>query len=66
VDEAVEAISRLETIDRTVVRATFERRFSVDTMAAKYEAAYARVFGNREAAADIEIPVNGFAHRVAA
>jgi glycosyltransferase involved in cell wall biosynthesis len=66
VDEAVEAISRLETIDRAVVRATFERRFSVDTMAAKYETAYARVFGNREAAADIEVPVNGFAHTVAA
>jgi glycosyltransferase involved in cell wall biosynthesis len=66
VDEAVEAISRLEIIDRAVVRATFERRFSVDTMAAKYEAAYARVFGNREAAAVIEVPVNGFAHRVAA
>jgi glycosyltransferase involved in cell wall biosynthesis len=66
VAEAVEAISRLEMIDRAVVRATFERRFSVETMAANYEAAYATVFGNREAAADIEVPVNGFQHTVAA
>jgi len=40
VNEASQAVSRLETIDRAVVRAAFERRFSVDTMAANYEAAY--------------------------
>jgi glycosyltransferase involved in cell wall biosynthesis len=61
VNEAVDATSRLSTIDRAVVRATFERRFSADTMAANYEAAYETVFANREAV----VGVNGFAHRVA-
>jgi hypothetical protein len=36
-------VAQLDTIDRAVVRATFERRFSVDVMATKYESAYATV-----------------------
>ena len=43
VDEAVKAVPRLAAIDRAAVRATFERYFSVEVMAANYEAAYARV-----------------------
>jgi glycosyltransferase involved in cell wall biosynthesis len=43
VDEAVEAVQWLGEIDRAAVRATFERHFSVEVMAANYEAAYATV-----------------------
>jgi len=43
VEQAVHAVAHLDTIDRAVVRATFERRFSVDVMAEKYEDAYADV-----------------------
>ena len=43
VEGAVCAVAQLDTIDRGVVRATFERRFSVDVMATKYEGAYATV-----------------------
>jgi len=57
VDEAVQAVAKLDTIDRAAVRATFERRFSVETMAASYEAAYATVIGWGEDQADV--PVTG-------
>jgi glycosyltransferase involved in cell wall biosynthesis len=43
VEGAVCAVAQLDTIDRAVVRAAFERRFSVDVMATKYESAYATV-----------------------
>jgi hypothetical protein len=43
VEGAVRAVAHLDAIDRGVVRATFERRFSVDVMATKYESAYATV-----------------------
>lgn len=43
VDEAANAVARLSTIDRAVVRASFERRFSIEVMAAGYEAAYESV-----------------------
>jgi glycosyltransferase involved in cell wall biosynthesis len=36
VDEAVEAVSRLPELDRAVVRACFDRRFSVERMARDY------------------------------
>jgi glycosyltransferase involved in cell wall biosynthesis len=45
VAEAVQAVDRLESIDRATVRATFERRFSVDVMARNYEMAYRTVVG---------------------
>src|SRR5437868_10622466 len=35
-DEAVAAISKLETVDRAQVRRTFERRFSARVMASNY------------------------------
>ena len=47
VADAVEAIARLETINRGSVRASFERRFSVDVMAANYELAYQSVLAKR-------------------
>jgi glycosyltransferase involved in cell wall biosynthesis len=41
VDDAVAAVARIGTLDRARVRATFERRFSVERMADDYLAAYA-------------------------
>ena len=46
VDEAVRAIARLDIINREAVRSTFERRFSVDVMAANYEVVYANLIRN--------------------
>jgi glycosyltransferase involved in cell wall biosynthesis len=66
VDEAAEAISRLDTINRAVVRATFECRFSVDIMAGNYEAAYTTVIGRQEDGVQVDVPVNGAALTVAA
>jgi glycosyltransferase involved in cell wall biosynthesis len=40
IDEAVDAISRLPTLRRDIVRSTFERRFSASTMAGKYVELY--------------------------
>ena len=39
-DEAVEAAKQAATLDRACIRATFERRFTAETMAMGYEAAY--------------------------
>ena len=47
VDDAVKAIARLDTINRSSVRASFERRFSVDVMAANYELAYLGILAMR-------------------
>jgi glycosyltransferase involved in cell wall biosynthesis len=47
VDEAVEAVQWLAKIDRVAVRANFERHFSVEVMAANYEAAYEKVLADR-------------------
>jgi glycosyltransferase involved in cell wall biosynthesis len=41
VDEAVEALSRLDTLDRRKVRAVFEHRFTVERMAKDYLRIYA-------------------------
>ena len=41
--EAVVAVGRLDSIDRALVRATFERRFAASVMAASYAALYAQV-----------------------
>ncbi|HEX4884073.1 MAG TPA: glycosyltransferase family 4 protein [Casimicrobiaceae bacterium] len=43
IDEAVEAVQRIDTIDRRRVRETFERRFSAATMARNYLQLYARL-----------------------
>ena len=48
VEQAVHAVAHLDTIDRAVIRATFERRFSVEVMAAKYEDAYADVIARND------------------
>jgi len=47
VEEAVEAVDRLETIDRAGVRAVFERRFTVERMVADYLDIYASLPGVR-------------------
>jgi glycosyltransferase involved in cell wall biosynthesis len=41
VDAAVAAVAKAERLDRGLVRATFERRFSADRMVRDYEAIYA-------------------------
>jgi glycosyltransferase involved in cell wall biosynthesis len=41
--EAVEAVRRLDRIDRRAVRRSFERRFTVDAMAGRYLEVYERV-----------------------
>ena len=43
VAEAVASVGRLGGIDRDVVRATFERRFTADVMAANYLTLYREV-----------------------
>jgi glycosyltransferase involved in cell wall biosynthesis len=45
VGEAVAAVRRVPDLDRARVRATFERRFSVERMAADYEAVYNQLCG---------------------
>jgi len=45
VDEAVEAVSRIPSLDRARVRATFEHRFSVERMAEQYLEVYRRLAG---------------------
>lgn len=47
VEEAVAAVSHLERLDRRGVRATFERRFTVDRMAQDYLALYRALPGVR-------------------
>jgi glycosyltransferase involved in cell wall biosynthesis len=46
VDEAVEALRRIDRIDRRACRATFERRFTVDRMARDYLAIYETLMRN--------------------
>lgn len=43
VDEAADAVSRLDTIDRSVCRVLFEQRFSVGRMCRDYVNAYRRI-----------------------
>jgi glycosyltransferase involved in cell wall biosynthesis len=45
VDEAVARVGEVAGLDRAKVRATFERRFSVERMVTDYEAVYARLCG---------------------
>jgi len=47
VDQAVEAVSRLDRIDRRTVRSTFERRFTVERMAKDYLEIYSNLPGMR-------------------
>jgi glycosyltransferase involved in cell wall biosynthesis len=48
VDQAAEAIARLDSFDRRAVRATFERRFTVERMAGEYVDVYRSLPGVRE------------------
>ncbi len=51
VDEAVEAVARVETLDRRSVRDNFEKRFTVERMAQDYLAIYRGLPGTRTDAA---------------
>jgi glycosyltransferase involved in cell wall biosynthesis len=53
VEEAAEAAKQAATLDRERIRATFERRFTAETMAMGYEAAYRAVL---EMAQGIPLP----------
>jgi glycosyltransferase involved in cell wall biosynthesis len=46
-DEAVEAVGRVEQLSRARCRETFERRFAAPRMAQDYVAVYRRVLGER-------------------
>jgi len=43
IGEALSAVERIDDLDRARVRATFERRFSVETMSKKYADLYSRL-----------------------
>ena len=58
IDGAVEAVGRLDELDRAAVRADFERRFSVERMAHDYLDVYERVI-ERHAAPSWPIPIEG-------
>jgi len=45
VDEAVEAVKRVPTLDRRVCRKVFEQRFNVTRMAAEYISVYEKLLG---------------------
>jgi glycosyltransferase involved in cell wall biosynthesis len=45
IDAAVEAARRITQLDRSLCRATFERRFSATTMGEKYASLYQKVIG---------------------
>jgi glycosyltransferase involved in cell wall biosynthesis len=61
VDEAIGAANKLSSIDRAQVRATFERRFSIDVMAKNYERTYADICAIRENVVPLHRKVNGSA-----
>lgn len=49
IEDAVEAVQRIDTLDRRACRAAFEERFAVRRMADAYVDIYARVIGARAA-----------------
>jgi hypothetical protein len=59
-DEAVQAIGRLDELDRRRVRDAFERRFTASRMAAEYVRCYQRVIGS--ARRHDQIGVTGLGH----
>jgi glycosyltransferase involved in cell wall biosynthesis len=61
VEQAAAAVSQVGTIDRATVRATFERRFSVDVMAKNYERTYAEICAMRESVVPTPRRANGSA-----
>lgn len=56
VDEAVEAVGRLGTLDRAVCRAEFERRFTAERMALDYVRIYRDVLAGRAGAPRRPVP----------
>jgi glycosyltransferase involved in cell wall biosynthesis len=59
VEEAVDAVNRLDTIDRRTCRLTFDERFTVARMAAEYIDLYRYVIMNRDSIAGLsESPCN--------
>ena len=64
VDQAVRAVARLAELDRTTVRAIFERHFSVEVMAANYEAAYATVLAGQSDVKNLRDAATEEANRV--
>lgn len=58
VDEAVEAVRRIGDLDRAAIRATFERRFTVQRMAQDYVAIYRALPALRRAAASRPMPAS--------
>ena len=47
VEEAVDAVARLGTLDRNRIRQRFEQRFTVERMTSKYLDVYDRLLGSR-------------------
>jgi glycosyltransferase involved in cell wall biosynthesis len=62
IEQAVEAVTRLETIDRAKVRATFEKRFTVEQMALGYLDIYQSLPGVRKELAPKRWVNGGEAH----
>ncbi|MET1046627.1 MAG: glycosyltransferase family 4 protein [Hyphomicrobium sp.] len=58
IDEAVQAVQHVKSLDRAEVRACFERRFSVDVMAQGYEAAYRTVLQTAGAEKVVQVPLS--------
>jgi glycosyltransferase involved in cell wall biosynthesis len=56
IDEAVDAVRRVDTVSRRTCRAVFEHRFSVSRMASDYVTLYNRVIGNPPPFGGIEEP----------
>lgn len=56
IDEAVQALKRVDIIDRDQCRATFERRFSVSQMASRYSKLYLSLMEEFEAKALPYVP----------
>ncbi|MHC4243012.1 MAG: glycosyltransferase, partial [Planctomycetota bacterium] len=48
VDEAVEAVGKIEQIDRSKCRQRVEENFTIDCMAAGYEKVYEEIFRREE------------------
>jgi hypothetical protein len=47
VDDAIDAVCRVESIDRRACRKTFEKRFAVRRMASDYVEVYQKLVGTR-------------------
>jgi len=57
IDGAVEAVGRLDQIDRARCRATFEERFTVERMARDYIGVYERLIAERAHRSTMALPV---------